>query len=314
MVRLQDSQEKDLLSSLHVPVMTGEVLEAISNSRDGVFLDGTLGLGGHAEAILETYGGLSLLGVDLDSFAIGIAKKRLKRFDDRLSVHQASYVDMASICEQQNVSEVSGVLLDLGISSLQIETPGRGFSFKNDALLDMRFGQNGDIKASDIVNFYQEVEIADLIYKYGEERRSRRIAAAIVHNRPLETTGQLARLIEDELGKGRSRIHPATKTFQALRIAVNDELENVQKGVEAALGILSPSARLIVISYHSLEDRIVKRFFRRESSAASKFDGRGTYEDPRIKLITKKVIKPSRQEIIQNPRSRSAKLRIAERI
>ena len=157
-------------------------------------------MGGHAEAILDTYDGLSLLGFDLDSYAIGIAKESLKRFDDRLSVHQGSYVDMASICEQQNVSEVSGVLLDLGISSLQIDTPDRGFSFKNDALLDMRFGQNGEVKASDIVNFYQEVEIADLIYKFGEERRSRRIAAAIVHNRPLKTTGQLARLIEDELG------------------------------------------------------------------------------------------------------------------
>ena len=314
MVRLQDSQEKDLLSSSHVPVMTGEVLEAFSDSRDGVFVDGTLGLGGHAEAILDTYDGLSLLGVDLDSYAIGIAKERLKRFDDRLSVHQGSYVDMASICEQQDVSEVSGVLLDLGISSLQIDTPGRGFSFKNDALLDMRFGQNGEVKASDIVNFYQEVEIADLIYKFGEERRSRRIAAAIVHNRPLKTTGQLARLIENELGRGRSRIHPATKTFQALRIAVNDELENVRKGVEGALGILSPSARLVVISYHSLEDRIVKRFFRKESSVESRCGKGVTCEVPRIKLITKKVIKPSRQEIIQNPRSRSAKLRIAERI
>ena len=314
MVRLQDSQEKNLLSSSHVPVMTGEILSAISNAKDGVFLDGTLGLGGHAEAILDTYDGLSLLGVDLDSYAIGIAKKRLKRFDDRLSVHQGSYVDMASICEQQNVSEVSGVLLDLGISSMQIDTPDRGFSFRNDALLDMRFGQNGDIKASDIVNFYQEVEIADLIYRFGEERRSRRIAAAIVHNRPLETTGQLANLIENELGRGRSRIHPATKTFQALRIAVNDELENVQKGVEEALDILGPSARLIVISYHSLEDRIVKRFFRKESSAVGKCDRGESYEVPRINLITKKVIKPSREEIIQNPRSRSAKLRIAERV
>jgi 16S rRNA (cytosine1402-N4)-methyltransferase len=296
--------------------MLTEVVDAFVTYQNGVFLDGTLGLGGHAEAILEAYGGLDLLGIDLDLFAIGLAEKRLQRFEGRVNICQGSYVEMASICGKEDISDVSGVLLDLGISSLQIETPDRGFSFRNDALLDMRFGQTGEITASDIVNRYKEEEIADLIYQYGEERRSRRIAAAIVRQRPLETTGELARVIETALGRNRGRIHPATRTFQALRIAVNGELENVRRGIQEAINILKPSARLVVISYHSLEDRIVKRFFKQESNYGSDFKRENEEVDrsPRTRLITKKVVKPSREETQKNPRSRSAKLRIVERI
>jgi 16S rRNA (cytosine1402-N4)-methyltransferase len=257
------------------------------------------------------------LGIDADPEAIHASQDKLRDYGEAVTLLNDNFVDLEAICRRYHFHPVDGILFDLGVSSLQLDTAERGFSFRLDAPLDMRFDLRQGLTASDIVNTFSEQELAQLIEKYGEERHSRQIARNIVRNRPVATTLGLARLVEQVLGSKRAKIHPATRTFMALRIAVNSELQNLELALEQTINLLRPGGRLVVISYHSLEDRIVKQFMRR--AASSCLCPPGTImcrcgHMPTLKLISRKVIKPSSLEMESNPRSRSAKLRIAERL
>ncbi|MEC9280304.1 MAG: 16S rRNA (cytosine(1402)-N(4))-methyltransferase RsmH, partial [Chloroflexota bacterium] len=276
--------------------------------------------GGHSSGLLQlsTPEG-RVLGIDRDPRSFDRAADRLERFGDRFTPLQGSYTQMVAIANQHGFDRVDGVLMDLGLSSRQLDTPGYGFSFQTDEPLDMRFDPNGPLSADDVVNNYSEEDLANVIFEYGEEPRSRRIARAIVRNRPVNSTGQLAFLVASAMGpsprQGR-RVHPATRTFQALRIEVNDELTNVKAGLSAAIELLAPSGRLAVISYHSLEDRIVKTFLHRESAMCicpPGFPVCVCEHVPTVNLVNRRVIKPTREEVTGNPRSRSARMRVAER-
>jgi 16S rRNA (cytosine1402-N4)-methyltransferase len=280
----------------HEPVMAAEVVALLGGRR--TVLDMTLGAGGHAEALLDA-GVERIVGVDRDPEAVIVSSERLAAFGDRVRTVEAvfSEVDGDLVGE-----EVDGVLFDLGVSSMQLDRSDRGFSFRLDAPLDMRMGEGArepGPTAADLVNTTGEQELADLIYRYGDERRSRRIAAAIVRNRPIHATGQLAGVIVSAVGRRPGGPHPARRTFQALRIAVNRELEELAASLPRAVGLLGPGGRVVVISYHSLEDGLVKRTFR---------------EDPRLLVLTKKPVRTSEAERARNPRARSAKLRAAERV
>lgn len=302
----------------HVPVLLDEVVMALQPREGGRFVDCTVGSGGHAAAILEKiYPSGRLLGIDADPDAVEASHKRLSGYGEAVTLVNDNFVNLEAICERYHFHPVDGILFDLGVSSLQLDTAHRGFSFQLDAPLDMRFNPGQGLTALDIVNRFSEQELAKLIERYGEERHSRRIARNIVQSRPIATTTQLARLIEQALAGRRARIHPATKTFMALRIAVNNELRNLELALEQTLNLLRPGARLAVISYHSLEDRIVKQFMR--YAASSCICPPGTVicrcgHVPTLKLISRKVIKPTSLEMESNPRSRSARLRIAERL
>ena len=259
----------------------------------GVVLDLTLGAGGHAAALLDAGVG-AVIGVDRDPAALELARERLGSYGDRVRYVRARFseVDPAVVG-----GPVGGVLFDLGVSSMQLDQSGRGFGYRVDGPLDMRMGPDGP-SAADLVNDLAEDELADLIFEYGQERRSRRIAGAIVRNRPIATTDQLARIVAGALGRNPGGPHPARRTFQALRIAVNRELEELAASLPQAVGLLEPGGRVVVIAYHSLEDRIVKFGFR---------------EDARLVVLTKRPLRPTPDEVTRNPRSRSAMLRAAER-
>ena len=303
---------------IHLPVLLDEVIAALQPRRGGRFVDCTVGLGGHAAAILEEIlPSGRLLGIDADPEAIRISKNRLSRYGDAVTLVNDNFINLEAICERYHIHPVDGILVDLGVSSLQLDTAERGFSFHLDAPLDMRFDPEQGLTASDIVNRFSEQELAKLIERYGEERHSRRVARHIVQNRPVATTAELARLVEQAVNGKRARIHPATRTFMALRIAVNNELQNLELALKQTLNLLRPGGRLTVLSYHSLEDRIVKQFMR--YAASSCLCPPGTIvcrcgHVPTLKLISRKVIKPTSLEIESNPRSRSAKLRVAERL
>jgi 16S rRNA (cytosine1402-N4)-methyltransferase len=278
----------------HEPVMVDEVVRFLGGRATVVDL--TLGAGGHAEALLESGVG-RLIGVDRDPEAVTVASGRLSRFGDRFAAVRARFSDVPV------ENRVDGVLYDLGVSSMQLERPERGFSFRHEGPLDMRMAggrDQGDESAMDLVNAASEQELARIIFEYGEERRSRRVAAAIVRarrRRPIETTEELAGIVVSAVGGRRGGPHPARRTFQALRIAVNRELEELATSLPRAVGVLAPGGRVVVIAYHSLEDRIVKRFFA---------------GDERLTVLTKKPLVPSADEAARNPRARSAKLRAAE--
>jgi 16S rRNA (cytosine1402-N4)-methyltransferase len=303
---------------VHVPALLDEVIAALQPRRGGYFVDCTLGLGGHAAAILEKISPSGkLLGIDADPEAIKVSQDRLSDYGEAVILVNDNFVNLEAICGRYHFHPVDGILFDLGVSSLQLDTAERGFSFHLDAPLNMRFDSGQGLTASDIVNSFSEQELAKLIERYGEERHSRRIARYIVQNRPIATTVELARLVEQVLGGKRAKIHPATRTFMALRIAVNNELQNLELALKQTINLLCPGGRLAVISYHSLEDRIVKQFTR--YAASSCLCPPGTVicrcgHVPTLKLISRKVIKPSSLEVESNPRSRSAKLRIAERL
>jgi len=289
----------------HIPVLLEETMEALAVQPGGRYIDCTIGAGGHAIVILyySSPGG-QLLGIDADPEAIKVAKARLEAYSSSTLLINDNFANLKAICIKYNFLPVHGILFDLGLSSLPLDGAGRGFSFQHDAPLDMRLSPSQEVTAADIVNTSSEAELAGLIRAFGEESHSRQIAHYIVRQRPIETTLQLAQTIEQAIGGRRGRIHPATKTFQALRIAVNQELEPLQSALEQAIELLAFGGRLVVISYHSLEDRIVKRFMRWEASE----------EKACLRLVSKKVITPSLAEVQLNPRSRSAKLRVAERI
>jgi len=303
---------------VHVPVLLDEVIAGLQPQRGGYFVDCTVGLGGHAAAILEKISPSGrLLGIDADPEAIKLSQDKLSDYGEAVTLVNDNFVNLEAICKRYHFHPVDGILFDLGVSSLQLDTAERGFSFHLDAPLNMRFDPGQGLTASDIVNSFSEQELAKLIEKYGEERHSRRIARYIVQNRPIATTMELARLVEQALGGKRARIHPATRTFMALRIAVNSELQNLELALKQTIDLLHPGGRLTVISYHSLEDRIVKQFMR--DAASGCLCPPGTVicrcgHTPTLKLISRKVIRPTSLEIESNPRSRSAKLRIAERL
>lgn len=309
------------MSSLeHIPVLLTEVLEGLQIHSGGVYIDGTVGGGGHAVAILERIAPDGrLLGLDRDPQAVARAKKRLADFYESVQIVHAPYTRLEALARQHGFVPADGVLLDLGFSTLQIDDPARGFAFRFDGPLDMRYNPSGDAPtAADLVNTLPEVELADLLWRYGEERHSRRIARAIGRSRPLETTQQLAEVILAEVGRGPDdRIHPATRTFQALRIAVNHELEMLEAVLPQAVSVLRPGGRLAVIAFHSLEDRIVKHFFKREEQdcicppelPVCRCDHEAT-----LRVLTRKPLRPSDEEVSENPRSRSARLRVIEKL
>ena len=303
---------------VHVPVLLDEILAGLQPQLGGYFVDCTVGLGGHAAAILEKISPSGrLLGIDADPEAIKLSQDKLGDYGGAVTLVNDNFINLEAICKRYHFHPVDGILFDLGVSSLQLDTAERGFSFHLDAPLNMRFDPGQGLTASDIVNSFSEQELAKLIEKYGEERHSRRIARYIVQNRPIATTVELASLVEQASSGKRARIHPATRTFMALRIAVNSELQNLELALKQTINLLRPGGRLTVISYHSLEDRIVKQFMR--SAASSCLCPPGTVicrcgHVPTLKLISRKVIKPTSLEIESNPRSRSAKLRIAERL
>ncbi|MCK4792758.1 MAG: 16S rRNA (cytosine(1402)-N(4))-methyltransferase RsmH [Desulfobacteraceae bacterium] len=300
----------------HEPVMLEECISALQVQRGGRYVDCTVGGGGHAAAILEESSpGGRLIGIDADPHAIRVARGKLKPYGKDAILVNENFKYLENICTRHGFSPVNGVLFDLGMSSLQLEEAGRGFSFRQDSPLDMRFSNGQDLTAADIVNTYPEVELAQLLHRYGEEQRNRQIARCIVERRPLETTQELARVVEQAVGGTRGRIHPATKTFQALRIAVNHELENLELALEQAVNLLGNGGRIVVISFHSLEDRLVKGFFRREAQWCICPPGMPACicgHTPRLKVLSKKVFRPSPVEVQTNPRSRSARMRVAE--
>ena len=303
----------------HIPVMLKEVMEVLQPAPGEVFIDGTLGAGGHSEAILNAIApDGTLTAFDLDPEAIRIATDRLKPFASRVTIVHDSYTSVRNYFPTD--STVDGFLADLGVSSMQIDQAERGFSFISDGPLDMRFSPDQKFSASDIVNTWDESEIARILWVYGEERNSHRIARAICEvreNHPIQTTKELAELIVSVQKRSREKIHPATRSFQAIRIAVNGELDAIEKMLPEALELLKPGGRMAVISFHSLEDRIVKQFFRTEST-----DCLCPPEQPvctcghkaRLKEITRHPIVAEREEIDENGRARSAKLRAAEKI
>lgn len=302
----------------HQPVLYQQVMNALAPEKGSLFLDGTLGAGGHAKGILQAstpHG--QLLGLDRDAEAMKMARQRLRAYKDRLILRQASYRNAPDILDQVGWKRVNGILLDLGVSSMQIDQPQRGFSFMEDGPLDMRFDQDQEVTAADLLNSLEEPELASIIWEYGEERYSRQIARAIVDARPIQTTRDLARLVQSVVPGHGSQIHPATRTFQALRIATNEELEVLSTALPELLNRLAPAGRIAIISFHSLEDRIVKQYFKKESSdclCPPKQPVCTCGHQASIKVLTKKPVRPDKHEIEHNPRARSARLRVAEKL
>ncbi|PYR16332.1 MAG: 16S rRNA (cytosine(1402)-N(4))-methyltransferase [Acidobacteria bacterium] len=290
----------------HLPVLTAEVLRHLRPEQGGLFVDCTVGPGGHSRALLEA-GARRVIGLDRDLDALGRARETLAPWADRVELVHADYRTLDSVLDRRQIARIDGALADLGVSSLQLDAPGRGFSFQRDEPLDMRMDRSGGDSAADLVARSTERDLADAIFQYGEERYSRRVARAIVearHDAPVVTTGRLASIVRRAIPRrGPMRIDPATRTFQALRIWVNRELDGLDRFVEAAARRLRAGARLVVIAFHSLEDRIVKHTLRALQQ-----------RDALVQVLTKKPIVPRDDEVERNPRARSAKLRIAERI
>lgn len=293
----------------HLPVLYHEILAALAQPHVQRLADLTVGAGGHAWGLLEAAPGARLLGLDVDPQALALAEARLAEFGERARLVRASYITLAQQLAALGWESVDGLTLDLGASSMQFDTPERGFSFLNEAPLDMRFDPENVLTAAEIVNEWPEDELADVLYNYGEERFSRQIARRIVAARPLHTTGELAGVVARALRAPRrgQRIHPATRTFQALRIAVNDELEAIRQVLPQMLAALAPGGRMAVISFHSLEDRLVKQFMRQHSQPGP------AGETPALSLLARKPLTASEMEVQTNPRARSAKLRLAEK-
>ena len=290
----------------HVPVMTAEALQFLRPERGGLYVDCTVGLGGHTRALLEA-GATRVIGVDRDEDALARARMALAPWHDRVELVHADYRSLDAVLEARNIDRVDGALADLGVSSLQFDASGRGFSFQRDEPLDMRMDRSAGETAAELVARTSERDLADVIFQYGEERFSRRIARAIVDARaesPIDRTGRLASIVRHAVPRrGYTRIDPATRTFQALRIWVNRELDGLDRFLEAAARRLRAGARLVVITFHSLEDRIVKHTFRALQQT-----------DALVEVLTKKPIIPGDAEVERNPRARSAKLRAAERM
>jgi 16S rRNA (cytosine1402-N4)-methyltransferase len=291
---------------MHEPVLVGEVVRLLQPRQDGVYVDCTVGLGGHAAALLEAGAG-RVIGLDRDQRALAEAQERLAASSDRVELVHRDYRELNAVLQTLGMESIDGALLDLGVSSLQLDDPSRGFSFKQDGPLDMRMDQSTGLTAAELLATVDETSLADVIYRFGEERHSRRIARAIVRARdaqPITRTGELAAIVRRAAGgRGWQRIDPATRTFQALRIWVNRELEGLEAFLESSARLLREGGRLAVIAFHSLEDRAVKHTFRRLAESPSL-----------VTVVTRRPIVPDEDEIQRNPRSRSARLRAVERL
>ena len=304
----------------HKPVLFAETIEAMNIKPDGVYIDGTLGGGGHSEAILQRLTTGTLLSIDRDPDALAAAEKRLKNYPQSKIV-RGNFAQMAELAAAHGIDQVDGILLDIGVSSYQLDAPERGFSYHHDAPLDMRMSREG-LSAADLVNTLSQKEIAQIIFKYGEDKSANRIAAGIVQAReqgPVVTTGQLAEIIKNSVPAAvrREQGHPARKTFQALRIAVNGELDALEQGLEKGFELLKPGGRFAVITFHSLEDRIVKQTMAdwcRGCICPKDFPVCVCGRKPRAKLVYKKGLAPTEKEIAENPRARSSRLRVAEKL
>jgi 16S rRNA (cytosine1402-N4)-methyltransferase len=310
----------------HRPVMPEEVLAFLAPERGGLIIDATLGMGGHAELILQSSPSVRVLGLDRDAESLRLAQERLRPYADRFAAVHSDYREIAQVCAERGEERVAGILVDLGISSYQLDTPERGFSFRAGGVvaevgLDMRMDRSRGETAAELVNQLTERELADLIFEFGEERASRRIARRIVQERaegPIETTARLAELVVRAVNQqGHWKIHPATKTFQALRIAVNRELEGLGAFVTAAVDLLEPDGRLVIITFHSLEDRLIKQALRQEAGQC-KCPPRKMICDcgarRKVEIMTRKALLPGEAEVKVNPRARSAKLRACRRL
>lgn len=307
---------KPAATAEHIPVLLNETIAAFGAPGAGVLIDGTLGLGGHAAALLDAVPQWRLLGIDADPDALEIAAARLRRFGNRVTLIQGNYRDLAKASAGYGLAPVTGVLLDLGVSSLQFSGTGRGFTIQWDQPLDMRMNPALSESAADLVNQRDEGELARIFRDFGEEPRAKAVARSIIRARPITTTAQLAVVVERALGGRHGRIHPATRVFQALRIAVNAELEALAVGLAAARDVLAPSGRLVVISYHSLEDRLVKTFLVEQCRSCvcpPRLPVCVCNTRPSFRLVTKGAVSATSDEVSANPRARSARLRAAER-
>ena len=309
--------------SAHQAVMLKEVVGFVSPAGRSLVIDATLGLGGHSAAILETSDNTTVIGIDQDSDALEKARSRLTAFGGRFRGVHSNFADIARVAVDNGIESVDAVIADLGVSSMQLDDPNRGFSFRFDAPLDMRMNVgSGGNTAAELLGTLSEEDIANLIYRYGEERKSRRIARWIVERRekgdPVKTTGDLARLVERAVGRSsKDKIHPATRTFQALRIAVNNELGILDKFIEDAVDLLKPEGSLCMITFHSLEDRIVKQAFQKLSGKCfcpPRIPRCVCGAAKRVEILTRKPVVPTEAEMIVNPRSRSAKLRVCRKL
>jgi 16S rRNA (cytosine1402-N4)-methyltransferase len=301
---------------MHQPVLYKEIIHALRPESGKKYIDCTVGAGGHATAILEASSpGGELVGLDVDPQALALAEERLAPFGDRAILRKSSYTHMRKVMDELGWQRVDGIVIDLGVSSMQLDTAERGFSFRASAPLDMRFDPDQEERASDLVNQLPEAELADILYRYGEERRSRQVARAIVAARPIYRTDELAQIVK-KVVRSSGGIHPATRTFQALRIATNQEMDRVEQVLPVAVDNLAAGGRLAVIAFHSLEDRIVKQYFRKESRDCICPPGRPICvcrHQASITLLTRKPIRPTEEEMVENPRARSARLRVAEK-
>lgn len=306
----------------HKPVLLEEVLDALSLHEDGMFLDGTVGGAGHSSAIASKLTTGKLIALDRDDTAIAVASERLSRFGDRAEVVKSNFADMAKVCEDKGIKALDGILLDLGVSSHQLDTPERGFSYMHDAPLDMRMDRMAPLDAAYVVNNYEKSELIRIIRDYGEEKFAGKIAEKICkrrEERPIERTGELVEIIKSAFPDGGRYLkhHPAMRTFQAIRIEVNGELEIIAKTVKDAVNLLAPGGRLAIITFHSLEDRAVKEAFAQLAQGCTcprDFPVCVCGNKPKIKIISKKPIVSSPEELKENPRAHSAKLRVAEKL
>ncbi len=304
------------MPSVHIPVLAGPVVEWLAPTAPGLLVDATLGLGGHARALLEAAPGFQLLGVDRDPEAVAEARRRLEPYEDRVTLVNTRFDSLPELLAERGFPRPAAILADLGCSSLQLDSPERGFSFAAAGPLDMRMGSDG-ATAAELVNSADEEELVSLFWRYGEERRSRAVARAIVRQRPLASTDELSRLIERVVPRGKNqKIHPATRVFQALRIAVNDELGQLERFLEPAVRSLRPGGRMAVIAFHSLEDRIVKHGFAGLQGLCTcppDFPECRCEPEKLVRVLTRRPIRPTDDEVRSNPRSRSARLRVVER-
>ena len=312
----------ELPTFLHKPVLLDEVLDALSLHGDGMFLDGTVGGAGHSSAIASKLTTGKLIALDRDDTAIAVASERLSRFGDRAEVVKSNFVDMAKVCEDKGLKALDGILLDLGVSSHQLDTPERGFSYMHDAPLDMRMDRTAPLDAAYVVNNYEKSELIRIIRDYGEEKFAGKIAEKICkrrEERPIERTGELVEIIKSAFPDGGRYLkhHPAMRTFQAIRNEVNGELEIIAKAVRDAVSLLAPGGRLAIITFHSLEDRAVKEAFAQLAQGCTcprDFPVCVCGNKPKIKIVSKKPIVSSPEELKENPRAHSAKLRVAEKL
>jgi 16S rRNA (cytosine1402-N4)-methyltransferase len=306
----------------HEPVLYQEILFYLRPIAGGKYIDGTVGAGGHTHGILElSKPSGRVLGLDRDAEAIAYCRRKFEEAAGRATLVQANYADMRQVASEYDFTEVNGILLDLGLSSRQLAAANRGFSFQSDGPLDMRFDTTSGITAAELVNDLDEAALAEILWRYGEVPQSRRVARAIIEARPISTTSQLASVCENSTAlrqrRGSRRIHPATRVFQALRIAVNEELASLERVLPDTVDLLRPGGRLAVISFHSLEDGMVKRFIRDQSSECTcppEMPICTCGAVPTLRKVTRKVIRPSEEEVHSNPRSRSARLRVAEKV